>query len=43
MKNLNHVMSFYMRVGTDWDGIWYKEDTETSVAESVPAQAHGLK
>ena len=26
MKNLNHVMSFYMRVGTDWDGIWYKED-----------------
>ena len=19
-------MSFYMRVGTDWDGIWYKED-----------------
>ena len=26
MKNLNHVMSFYMRVETDWDGIWYDED-----------------
>ena len=24
--NLNHIMSFYMRVGIDWDSTWYKED-----------------
>ena len=26
MKSLNHVISFYMRVGTNWYSTWYKED-----------------